>query len=450
MDFSTVTQLDSKFQKFEEQFTKFLIEELKNKRTTLYEYQIKAVLETKNHFKKHETQGTKAPPALIVAPTGSGKSGMVTMLPYVLGSAKVVVLTPSIVITKQLAESFGLAHDINKMQVKGQMGKDIRKESFFYKTKISEKIEHLNSLIEGSYDVIHSTKQVKYMDVRNLIIVNAQKFGGRANTSLVIKRKVGGKNKEEEEAVVEDVRNAFKNFTTLIVDEAHHYPAPTWEAIYKNFENKQIIFLTATPFRGKGEPILDNQKITYEIKTSDVRGETIRNFGFKEYLNLPNDRSLQEKKLNQIGKDIKAILDEHDLLERNVKHKAIVLVRLTEEAEDGKKYIDKATYCTSKKESDGYLEDFNKNDDKYRIIFVCGRLLEGYDNPNISVCVILRNVTSKLLFSQFIGRCMRKSSESDKIKGCILSYTCFNQKPLWEEFDKIAHTDPVEEKEVDE
>ncbi len=100
----------SKFEVKKNDFTAYLQKELelelnKDKRETLvYDYQIKAVLQTQDHFK---TYGKNAKPALIVAPTGSGKSGILTMLPYVLGSAKVLVLSPAPEITKQLAVCFG-------------------------------------------------------------------------------------------------------------------------------------------------------------------------------------------------------------------------------------------------------------------------------------------------------------------------------------------------------
>jgi superfamily II DNA or RNA helicase len=44
---------------------------------------------------------------LVVLPTGSGKSGIAALAPYVLNSSRVLVITPSVIITKQLAIDFG-------------------------------------------------------------------------------------------------------------------------------------------------------------------------------------------------------------------------------------------------------------------------------------------------------------------------------------------------------
>jgi superfamily II DNA or RNA helicase len=97
----------------------------------------------------------------------------------------------------------------------------------------------------------------------NLVIVNAQKFG--TNSS------------------VEWKKLNRKSYNLLIVDEAHHFPAPTWNDIVTYF-NCKTIFLTATPFR-KGQPILTGQNgnICYQISLNELmdRG-VIRKTIFRE------------------------------------------------------------------------------------------------------------------------------------------------------------------------
>lgn len=77
--------------------------------TTIHLYQIGAVLAVRNMLESDPANRTK--PCLIVAPTGAGKSGMIAMLPYVLESMKVLILTPSAIISNQLAEAFGYRQD---------------------------------------------------------------------------------------------------------------------------------------------------------------------------------------------------------------------------------------------------------------------------------------------------------------------------------------------------
>ncbi len=45
--------------------------------------------------------------ALIVLPTGTGKSGIAALIPYVCNSSRVLIITPSEIITKQLIRDFG-------------------------------------------------------------------------------------------------------------------------------------------------------------------------------------------------------------------------------------------------------------------------------------------------------------------------------------------------------
>ncbi len=97
----------------------------------------------------------------------------------------------------------------------------------------------------------------------NLVIVNAQKFG--TNSS------------------VDWEKLNRKSYNLLIVDEAHHFPAPTWNNIVSYFKCKTI-FLTATPFR-KGRSILSEQngKICYQISIDELMSAgVIRKIRFRE------------------------------------------------------------------------------------------------------------------------------------------------------------------------
>jgi len=237
----------SKYETHGGEFAEFIKKELENpsKRTTLYDYQIQAVLNTRDYFIRHGTKPQVA--ALIVAPCGAGKSGMVSMLPYVLKSRKVLILTPSLQISEQLERAFG-------------RGKGGMKKSFFWVSKIFDDEVHLANFLENGRR-IKECKEFLNTELDRLVIVNAQKFGGQAGVSLV------HKNKE----IVHNAKEAFKSFDTLIVDEAHHYPAETWKNIVEEFPDKKIIFLTATPFRrgSKGEKVNILGKFCKNLKTKN-------------------------------------------------------------------------------------------------------------------------------------------------------------------------------------
>lgn len=109
----------------------------------------------------------------------------------------------------------------------------------------------------------------------NLIIVNAQKFS--ANSS------------------VEWEKLNRKNYNLLIVDEAHHFPAPIWEKIVSYFLCKTI-FLTATPYR-RNQPILQGQNglICYQISLNElIQGGIIRQVAFRE-IGSDDDRDTERR-----------------------------------------------------------------------------------------------------------------------------------------------------------
>lgn len=79
---------------------------LKNypERTSLNALQLEALVKLSTFYETPRPNNT----ALIVLPTGTGKSGIAALAPYVVGAKRVLVLTPSIVISRQLLTSFGI------------------------------------------------------------------------------------------------------------------------------------------------------------------------------------------------------------------------------------------------------------------------------------------------------------------------------------------------------
>lgn len=87
------------------------------------------------------------------------------------------------------------------------------------------------------------------------------------------------------------------------------------------------------------------------------------------------------------------------------------------------------------------------------MLIVCGKLIEGFDRKEISVVGILRNVgkNSVVLFSQFVGRCVRFHPNDPKnFKGCIVSHKAHDQKENFENLESvIADDDPIDDDPID-
>ncbi len=152
-------------------------------------------------------------------PTGTGKSGVAVLTPYVLGAKNVLVITPSRVITEQIYRDFCSDQGESFFERVGMANSE----------KFARYLRPHGTRIDGGLN--NPSSQLSF----NLVVVNAQKFGTNANVDIG-----------------EIPRNLFD---LVIVDEAHHYPAPTWKNIIDHFENAQRVFLTATPFH-RGGPII--------------------------------------------------------------------------------------------------------------------------------------------------------------------------------------------------
>ena len=79
-------------------------------------------------------------------------------------------------------------------------------------------------------------------------------------------------------------------------------------------------------------------------------------------------------------------------------------------------------------------------DGRFRTLVVIGKLLEGFDHKPISVLGIVRNIapTSRVLFAQFVGRAVRKTSVDDPITAQIVTHMCFNQRVNYNNFDRVT------------
>ena len=88
----------------------------------------------------------------------------------------------------------------------------------------------------------------------------------------------------------------------------------------------------------------------------------------------------------------------------------------------------------------GVLKRFDGGADEIRTLVIVGKLLEGYDNKRVSVVAIVRNVArrSKVLFTQFVGRAVRKFRSDDPVTAMIISHEMFNQRVNFDQFDKVT------------
>jgi superfamily II DNA or RNA helicase len=170
----------------------------------------------------------KSKAAIVVMPTGSGKTAVLMMTPYVLESNKVLIITPSKLVRSQVADEYSTLKTLIKTKV---FPKNIKRPKVLEMKKLYK--EEYDSLLENA-DVIVATPQV------------------------------GWSLSQEEK-----IKNIFD---LVLIDEAHHVPAKTWTEILENINEAKHVLFTATPFR------MDNKTIkgvfVYNYPLSQAYKET--------------------------------------------------------------------------------------------------------------------------------------------------------------------------------
>jgi superfamily II DNA or RNA helicase len=147
-------------------------------------------------------------PGQAVLPTGTGKTAVIVAIPFALKASRVLVVTPSQVVRRQIAREFttlstlrrtGALNDFNDRPDVRSLGSQVRSEDSW--------------ALMRRHDVIVTTPQCV----------------SPAYTRVV------------------PPPDGF--FDLVIVDEAHHEPAKTWRTLLEHFPTTRRLLLTATPFR---------------------------------------------------------------------------------------------------------------------------------------------------------------------------------------------------------
>jgi len=207
----------------EDQYRKYQ----RGEKILLHGHQVEAVLWLREYFDPQKNPNPRSDIGLVVLPTGCGKTGVAVLASYALNASRVLVITPSIVISRQIDKAYG------------------------------------NFLIER--EIIPDTPEYALRALPKPICINKSREireGMRSAVMVVNAHKIGGQSSVR----IEDI--PVTGYDLVIVDEAHHYPAPTWKLLVDHFTESKKLFLTATPFHN-GQPILPGIPY-YELERSEA------------------------------------------------------------------------------------------------------------------------------------------------------------------------------------
>jgi len=370
---------------------------------------------------------------LIQLPTGTGKSALIATAPFGLAKNKVLIITPNLTLSKQLEDDLDISGN---------------PEGNVYK-----KLDILNKEVLGNPDffVLKLEDKANYSDIdeHHIIISNFQQLG--------------------------DLEKWFKGredlIDLIIIDEAHHQMADTYQNVINFFKNAKIISLTATPFRSDGKKIVGKNIYTYHfsdaVKKGYIRNIKVNNVTPKEISLSFSDEDNKIYTLDDIigmkeeawfRKNIALSSDCCDSIARksfeklqqlkkdfpNSSHQIIASAMSLRHAREFVKpafeklglrvgLVSSFDKCTNP-------ETFEKlKQNKIDVIINIGMLGEGFDHKKLGVAAIFRPFATLNPYIQFIGRAIRKN---DDTKYCyIVSHLGLNQSKRFEEFKLFDNED---------
>lgn len=400
--------------------------------------QIKAYQSAVAHYEEFPDFSCRE--SLIVMPTGTGKTGVMSILPFGLSNGRVLIITPGKIVRKTVFKSFD---SVNNPE-----------NTFWYKQKVifDRKQFPKSYLYQGFNPKNQSEKEamINKLHMADIVVTNIHK--------------IVGSNPEINLSNITDP----DFFDMIIIDEAHHVAAEMWQQTLNHFKATKVIKLTATPFRGDRleisnhpyDPIYEytlGEAISDGLVKNVVKGEDIP--GYLEFYDPNTNEKYNLEKAKQIlGNDwvsksiamsetcSKQVIN-HSKEILNLKRKSypnhqILAITCNEDhAQDVSKWFNECglscTYVSanlSDKEIDNRLNDYANG--IYDVMVSIQMLGEGYDNPNISVISIFRPFKTMSPYAQAIGRGLRRirsSIVSDIDNYCnVVYHQELGLESLWE------------------
>lgn len=220
------------------------------------------------------------------------------------------------------------------------------------------------------------------------------------------------------------------DFDYIIIDEAHHASADTYQKVLAYFKPKFTLGLTATPERADNTNILEIFKNTahkLDIQTAVEIGALVPVRCIRIHTNI----DMTKVRFNSVQYNIRDLDDKIFVPERNklivdtwlsyVKNKrTVVFCASVKHAEQIAKLFQDAGIAA--RAVSGSMKTSERNEqlakfasDDMKVLCACDLLNEGWDCPQTEVLFMARPTMSKVLYTQQLGRGMRNCEGKDHL-----------------------------------
>lgn len=220
------------------------------------------------------------------------------------------------------------------------------------------------------------------------------------------------------------------DFDYIIIDEAHHASADTYQKVLAYFNPKFILGLTATPERADDTNILEIFKNTahkLDIQTAVEIGALVPVRCIRIHTNIDMTKvRFNSVQYNIRDLDVKICVTERNKLivdtwlEYVKNRRTVVFCASVKHAEQVAQLFKDAGISAiavsgsmKTSERNEQLAKFANSDTK--VLCACDLLNEGWDCPQTEVLFMARPTMSKVLYTQQLGRGMRNSEGKDHL-----------------------------------
>ena len=372
--------------------------------------------------------------AIIQLPVGCGKTGAMSILPFGLAKGRVLVVAPNLEIRKNLTKNFDYSNPI----------------CFWRKRHV---------LLNGQAPTcaeLDSDASVLDCDNSDLVVTNIQQL-------------VANDSEKWLKIIPPDY------FDMILIDEAHHNVAPSWQQVIERFSSAKVASFTATPLRSDGK-VVEGKRI-YRFPISDaIKEGFIKDLasrkltpseiyfeykGQKKRHTLEEVLALREEAWFSKGVALspecnKNIVDAsiqcmNELRANSAQQQQIIAVSCSIDHANSIRSLYVERGCRAEVLHSHQTE---AEQDRIRSVLTKGEidvivqvqmLGEGADYPKLSVAAIFRPYRRLVPYVQFVGRIMRVLVEDSPghpdNKGFVVSHVGLNVDRWWEDLRKIDDDD---------
>lgn len=309
----------------------------------------------------------RSDPAIVVMPTGSGKTAVLMLSAFQQRAGRVLVITPSRLMRKQIYEEF---RDLQVLTRLDALPRDIALPSIEIVTERPKDQAAWEML--RMFDIVVTTPNClspSYDDV------------AKPPSDL---------------------------FDFVLVDEAHHSAAVSWNELIFSFENAKRILFTATPFRRDLKQIPGRLVYTYPLKKAYQEGI----FGKITYERVEENGESADV---AVARAAEAVFRRDRALGLN--HLLMVRTDFKTRAKDLKEIYDTNTTLKLEVVSSDFsekrvTETLTKLQERSIDGIICVDMLgEGFDFPHLKIAAIHAPHKSLAVTLQFIGRFARTNAQ---------------------------------------